>query len=389
MSFSLLVVATLVSGFLIGLVPTLVDGVQKSLQSRLKLPDGRVEWYVRLFYLTWLPAMPLAGWMLDSWHNKEILFYGLLGLLLGIAWLALVRSTVSLMLNAMFLGLAYSCVTTATISFMPHVFFPDYIERFKLNMASLNLGFITVGSGAILGPWIVQAFERLWGYRHGLLYLSIALIAPAALAALCNRDRFPESPSAVASCDEIFRNPRMGLIVAVILLYFALENCLEFWPDSYLKELGYQNRGLQVGLLVFWLAFLATRGVAAWWFFEHPSHAFGLTIILVVLSASILGNLTGGFEFGSGSLGFWLLGACYGPLLPGFLGMALELYHPKALPVSVLGALLALSGFDTLVVRPIMNLFGKDRPARSIMAAPTVLALILAALLLLLAFVRN
>jgi hypothetical protein len=241
----------------------------------------------------------------------------------------------------------------------------------------------------MLGPWIAQAFERLWGYRQGLLSLSIALIAPAALAALCDRELFPSSPSTLASWNEIFMHPQMGLVVVVILLYFALENCLEFWPDSYLKELGYQGRGLHVGLLVFWLAFLATRGFAAWWFFVHPSHAFSLTLILVVVSAFILGNLTGGFEFGSGSVGFWLLGACYGPLLPGFLGMALELYYPKALPISILGALLALSGFDTLVVRPLMSVFGKDRPARSVMWVPTVLALFLAAPLLLLAFVRN
>jgi MFS family permease len=399
MSFSLLVAATLASGLLIGLIPTLVDGVQRPLQSRLKLPEGRVEWLARLFYLAWLPAMPLAGWLLDAGHNKEILFFGLVALILAIAWLALVRSAGSLMLNALFLGLAYSCVTTAAISFMaPLVFFHDDIRHSTLNIASLNLGFriaslnlgfITVGLGAMLGPWMVQALERLWGYRQGLLSLSIALIAPAALAALCDRELFPSLPSAVASWNEIFMHPQMGLVVVVILLYFALENCLEFWPDSYLKELGYQGRGLQVGLVVFWLAFLATRGLAAWWFFVHPSHAFSLTLIFVVVSAVVLGNLTGGFEFGSGSVGFWLLGACYGPLLPGFLGMALEMYYPKALPVSILGALLALSGFDTLVVRPLMNVFGKDRPARSVMWAPTVLALILAAPLLLLKFVWN
>lgn len=399
MSFSLLVAATLASGLLIGLLPTVVDGVRGPLQSRLKLPEGRVEWFVRLFYLTWLPTMPLAGWLLNSGHNKEILFFGLVALILGIAWLALVRSASSLMLNALILGLAYSCVTTAAISFMaPAVFFHDDLRHSTPNLASLhlgfriaslNLGFITVGLGAMLGPLMLQSLERLCGYRQGLLYLSIALIAPAALTALCDRELFPSLPSAVASWDEIFLHPQMALVVVVILLYFALENCLEFWPDSYLKELGYQDRGLRLGLLVFWLAFLATRGLAAWWFFEHPGQAFSLTLILVVVSAFVLGNLTGGFELGSGSMGFWLLGACYGPLLPGFLGMALELYYPKALPVSILGALLALSGFDTLVVRPLMNVFGKDRPARSVMWVPTVLALILAAPLLLLAFVRN
>jgi cytochrome b561 len=85
MSFSLLVAATLASGLLIGLIPTLVDGVQRPLQARLKLSERRVEWFARLFYLAWLPAMPLAGWLLDAGHNKETLFFGMVALILGIA----------------------------------------------------------------------------------------------------------------------------------------------------------------------------------------------------------------------------------------------------------------------------------------------------------------
>jgi MFS family permease len=388
MTFSLLAIATLLGGLLIGLVPALVDGVQTSLKARLNLPEGRGEWFVRLFYLAWLPGMPLAGWMLDTWHNKEILFFGLFALILGIMWLALLRTSVSLMVNAILLGLGYSCVTTAAVRLMTEVFFPNYVHDFKLNIASLNLGFVMVGLGAILGPWIVRAVERWWGFRQGLLYLSVVLIAPAALAALCERDLFPNPPTVTASWDEVLNHGQMALMGGAILLYFALENCLEFWPESYLKELGYQERGLQISLLIFWLAFIAMRGVAAWWFYYYPSHSFPVTLILVLVSAFILGNLAGGYEVGSSSLWFWLLGACYGPLLPGLLGMAMELYHPKSLPVSVLGALLALSGFDTLAVRPLMTGFGKDRAPRSVMRVPTLIALILAAPLLLLAFIR-
>jgi MFS family permease len=388
MTFSLLSVATLASGILIGLIPMLVDGAQRPLQARLKLPDGRVDWFVRLFYLTWLPAMPLAGWLLDSWHNKEILFYGLVALLLGVAWLALVQSTLSLMLNGLFLGLAYSCVTTAAISFMPLVFFPDYLTNYKLSIASLNLGFVAVGLGAMLGPWILSAIERWWGYRQGLLYLSVILIVPAAVVALCPRDLFPKSTTGIIAWEEVYTHPQMALIVVSILLYFALENCLEFWPEAYLKELGYQSRGLEWSMFAFWLAFIGTRGAAAWWFYEHPGHAFAMTFILVIASAVVIGNLTGGFEIGGGGIGFWLLGACYGPLLPGLLGMALEAYYPQTLSVSILGALLALSGFDTLAMRPFMSVFGKNRQARSVMWAPTLLAIVLAAPLLLLAFMR-
>ena len=387
MTFTLLVAATLASGLLIGLIPTLVDGVQKPLKARLNLPEGRGDWFVRFFYLSWLPAMPIAGLLLEYWPLREILLFGLFALILGVAWLALVRLPMQLMLNAVFLGVAYSMVTVATIRLMSVAFFPDEIDYYKLNIASLNLGFVAVGIGALIGPWIVAAIEHWWGFRQGLLYVSVALIVPAALTALCERGLFPQPATGSATWAEVFSQPQMILLAGVILLYFAIENCLEFWPESYLKELGFENRGLQTAMLVFWLAFIGMRGVAAWWFYEHPSHAFGLTIVLVVLSAAVLGNLVGGFELGSGSLGFWILGACYGPLLPGFLGMALELY-PKQLPVSILGLLLALSGLDTLLVRPLMSIFGKNLPARTVMRAPTVLALILAAPLLLLAFWR-
>jgi hypothetical protein len=114
-----------------------------------------------------------------------------------------------------------------------------------------------------------------------------------------------------------------------------------------------------------------------------------LTVGLLIASAIILGNLTSGYEIGGGSLGFWLVGACYGPLLPGFLGIALDQaakVSDKPPPALLLGFLLALSGLDTLVVRPLMSGFGKDRAARSVMRVPTVLAIVLAAPLLLLAF---
>jgi hypothetical protein len=111
--------------------------------------------------------------------------------------------------------------------------------------------------------------------------------------------------------------------------------------------------------------------------------------LFVIGSAFVLGNLAGGFDVGSGTLGFWLAGACYGPILPGLLGMALDFYAPNPLPGSALGVLLALSGLDTLLMRPIMDKFARGRPARSVMRAPTFLAIVLAAPLLLLAFLRN
>jgi MFS family permease len=389
MTLSLIVLVTLTGGLLIGLTPVVVDGVKKSIEARFKLPAGGADWFVRLFYLAWLPGMPIAGWMLDTLPNKYILFFGLIALILGVTWLALARSLASVMLNAVFLGLAYSCITTDVVRMMTLAFFPEYVETDRLNIASLNLGFMMVGLGAMLGPWVVQAIERWLGFRQGLLTLSVILLAPAALTALCDGELFPKPLGDAASWTELYAHPHMLLIAGVILLYFVLENFLEYWPEAFLREHEYQGRQLQACLIVFWLAFIATRGAAAWWLFHHPDHGLPLTLILVIVSGCVLGNLAGGFDVGSSTLWLWLAGACYGPLLPGLLGIALDFYYPKPLPVCALGALLALSGLDTLVVRPIMNVFTKDRPARSVMLAPAVLAFVLAAPLLLLAFLRS
>jgi len=198
---SLPVVAALANGLLIGLIPLLIDGLKPAINSRLEKPDERVEWFGRLFYLTWLPAMPLAGWLLDVGSSRDVLlFCGLIPLIVGVAWLALARSIVSLLSNAVFISVAYSFVTTATIRWMTVAFFPDYIDyQPPMNIAALNLGFVAVGTGAMVGPWLVAAIERWFGVRQGLLYLSVALLAPALLTALCEKEFFPLHPPSTSS----------------------------------------------------------------------------------------------------------------------------------------------------------------------------------------------
>lgn len=386
MTFSLVAVAALANGLLIGLIPTLIDGLKPALQARLGVPEGRMDWHVRLFYLAWLPGMPLAGWLLDAAGNRDVLLYaGLLPVILGIAWLGLVRSSASGYFNAVFMGLGYSVLTTGTVRLMTVAFFPDLAAHPRLNIASLNLGFVAIGAGAILGPYLVKIVEQWSGVRQGLLYIGIATLVPAVMTALCESSAFPPPNPEPEFAIGIFTDATMSMIAVVILLYFALETCLEFWPESYLKEIGYEGRGLNVGLLVFWVTFVGARVAAAWLFYEHPGFGPPVTLILLMASAVILGNLAGGFEFGSGTLGFLLLGVCYGPLLPGFLGIALDFGSP--LPTSALGVLLALSGIDTLVLRPFLGAAIRNFKARSVMYVPTIVALLASAVLLVLRFV--
>ena len=382
MTLSLFTASLLLLSILVGLIPALVDAIRKPIESRLGIPEGHADWFVRIFYLTWLPAMPLFGWILDEvgGYQRGILFFAQVTLILAVAWLAMVRTHRSLLFNAVVLGCAYSMLTVGVVRLMTTAFFTQPNPS-----AGLNIGFVAVGLGALLGPVIVRFIAEWWGYRHGLLYVSVAMIAPAALTVLWDRSVFDTGP--LRTWDQIVAHPHIALVIGIILVYFAIENCLEFWPEAYLKELGYRDRRLQFTMTGFWLLFIAARAGAAWWLYHHPDHAVGLTLLLVFLAAMVLGNLVSGYEVGSGTFVFLLLGICYGPLLPCMLGITLELYDDR-LPASALGALLALSGLDTLVVRPMMGYYAKDRPARTVMRVPTVLALLLGAPLVLMLFLR-
>src|SRR5437016_556813 len=92
MSSTLLIASAATSGFAIGFVPTVVDCVRAPLYRQIPAPEPRLDCILTLFYVCWLPAMPVSGWLLDHGHTKEVLFFGLIGCALGIAWVGLAKT---------------------------------------------------------------------------------------------------------------------------------------------------------------------------------------------------------------------------------------------------------------------------------------------------------
>jgi MFS family permease len=381
MSSPLLVASAVTGGLVIGFIPALVDSVRAPLRQQMKGSAESVDRILALFYLCWLPAMPLAGWLLDHARNKEILFFGLLGCGLGTTWLGLAGTPRSLVTSVIVLGAAYSTVAVAGIRLMSEALkFTTHPSR----AGALNVGFVFVILGAVAGPGLVNRATRRWGLRQGLLYLSLALVGAAALVFLT-----PRAPSLELAdptpLSEVVTDVRLWLLGIGILLYFALENCAEVWPEPYLKEIGYRGRALTGALVVFWGAFTLLRAVTGW--LPATGAEAWMLLGLVLASSFTMGNLVGANEHSSGSVGFWLTGACYGPLLPGLLALGMDLF--PNLPAVALGMLLALSGLDTLVVRPLMVRLARRSSARTVMRVPTILALIMAAPLLVLALLRS
>jgi hypothetical protein len=99
-----------------------------------------------------------------------------------------------------------------------------------------------------------------------------------------------------------------------------------------------------------------------------------------------LGNLVGAYGASSGGVGFWLVGACYGPLLPGFLGLLIQ-YFP-ATPGLAVGSVLAIAGLHDALAQPLMARGTQSRSVRIAMRIPLLMTLLMLAPLLAVGLVK-
>jgi hypothetical protein len=141
-------------------------------------------------------------------------------------------------------------------------------------------------------------------------------------------------------------------------------------------------------MIAFWIAYLAAR-LCTFWFVPHFGYdrAPWLLLAFALISAMVVGNLVGANESSSGTFGFWLLGFCYGPLLPGFLGMIWDRY-----PIQrglLLGTMLAIGSVYHAALNPVLSRYLERHSARQAMRLPMILMLALAAPLLVLILVQR
>lgn len=376
-----LLIATSVSTALaMGLVSTLFGALKDSLREPLHLADSRLNQLHKLLLLSWLPLMPLAGWLVDHWGLHQVLFVGGMLLSLAVSWLGICQSLLGLAGGVLGLGLAGALLITSGTALMPIALQLD--DRWSL-AAALGLGFALVGLAALLAPSCVRWLGRRLGTQKALLTIGLVCLVPALLVALCKND-IPD-PAAPRPAESAVIDLRFWLLALATCLYFPLEQSLSVWPKPYLTEIG-AGRSLARLLVGFWCTYLLCR-FGLGWMIRQGNEAW-LVLVLLVVSSMVLGNLAGAYAPSSGFVGVWLVAACYGPLLPSLLAIALDLGEMRGLRGQAVGILFALGAASTLIVEPVLTAFAKRRVPRATMRIPMVLGLIMAAPILVLALIR-
>ncbi len=324
--------------------------------------------------------MPLAGWLVDHWGVHQVLFVGSMLLSLAISWLGLCETLLGLSVGMVGLALAGAFLTTAGVTLMPMALTLE--PRWSL-AAALGLGFALVGLASLAAPRFMGVVQRRVGVQKGLLGVGLLCLVPAALVAVAKEEIPDPGPALVP--DVALLDLRFWLLALATCMYFFLERSLFVWPKPYLTEVG-AGRSLARLLFGFWCAFLLFRFGLGWMI--RPGNETWLVLVLVVVASMVLGNLAGAYAPSSGYFGVWLVAACYGPLLPALLAIALDLERPYRMQGQAVGMLYALGAASSLIAEPAFAAFAKRNPPRATMRVPMVIGLLMAAPVLVVALLR-
>lgn len=379
MASPFLIAVTVASALAIGLLHALLETVRPALQERHGLDPEQGRRLSRLFAIFSVPLLVFTGWLGDQVGHAAMIFAGSLVLGVGVALLTQARQSLPWAVFAMAAG--GSAITTAGLALMAVTLIPH-----RAAGASLNVGFIFIGLAALATPAALPWFFTRIGFRKTLVIVALLCLAPALCVLLVPDKTEFVPPKTLMPIELIFNDARFWLIVFPVFLYFPLDRSLDVWTKPFLTEFGYRGSAITRLFVGFWVAFLLMRLAFGWIFI--PGYEVWLLLLLLVISSMILGNLMGAYASSSGYFGLWLVGACYGPLLPGFLGVLVDFDRNYSVPTVVLGGVFALGFLSDLLIEPRFVAYASTRTARASMRIPMVLALIMAAPILMLAVIR-
>lgn len=360
-------VGLLTAGFLVGALASCGGVLTKAWGERNGLNADDARRRVRRAFL--YPAvfvLPVAGWLADVWGVKDVALIGLIVVALGMFLLSLSNDVRTASTNLIGLSIGTSFLAVGSIAWMPAL-----LGEPNRAVGALNLGFVAVGLGWLAAPTLVERAMPIVDWKRVLRIGSA--IAAVALALLSGA----EESNIAGTTDVIFGDLRFWLLGLAVLLYLPVEGSLETWSRPFLRDLG-DSRTVHSRVFIFWCAYLGARLAS----FALVGVGFEPWFLLVCagVSAVTLGNLVGAYASSSGKVGYWIVGFCYGPLLPGLLGLYAQMF-PNHFGM-VLGILLAGGVLYQATLGRLIGVYARGSTPREAMRVPMVLTLMLTAPLL-------
>jgi fucose permease len=362
-----------------GMVLALLGSVKPALAKRLGVEEGRVGGLLAALNLALIPMLVVSGILVDQLGVRPLIIAGSLVTGLGVVMLAVSRTYRACLYALLLTAAGGACLNTGAVKLMPAAFFE------ASPAASLNLGMVFFGLGALVAPALADLLLRRVGLRHTLGIVAALCLVPALSATLTAGSAFPKNGA--AELGSVLQNPILWLTGLVFLLYTPLEGALGTWTPTYLCELGYRERGATWLLSGFWLTFMAGRLAMSILQKSVLPEAWELwTILILALAAAvILGNLAGTHSRSNAAWGVLMLGALLGPIFPTLVGFLFDQEFARQERATAYGAMFAVGSAGSLFLAPLFGAYARRHSVRAALRIPTLGALVLAGATLLVA----
>jgi fucose permease len=333
-------VVTISGALVFGIALGLSANLKRAVASRLDVGRPRLAALLGLLNVALLPALVVAGLLVDRWSVRGVMVLGSLGLalsLLALSERARYSRAVVALLGA---DCGAAAVCAASVVLMPHAFF-----RPGHGLAALQLGHAFIALGALLTPPLAGVLIHFLGLRRATAVLATLCLAPAFVAAAPTGGEIElaraGSASGLASLGSLFTDPTLWLLALFAFFYAPMEAGFNVWvaraPASPASDderaadapPAAGNGGLLLG---FWAAFLLSRVLTAALLasgtLDPTWDAWGM-VFLALLVLVALGNLAGSTSRASTPLGILAMGLLLGPIFPTLLGLAFRRFEAE------------------------------------------------------------
>jgi fucose permease len=369
--FSPVTAVTISGAFAFGTVLSLLGSIKLPLAKRLQIDEAHAGGLLSALNLALIPMMLLSGLLIDRWGVKSVLMLGSLVTALALFSLAVGQTYRWALVAVLLVGVGGAGLSTGSVVLMPQAFFPDQAA------ASLNLGNVFFGLGALITPALADLLLHTVRFRSTLGLLALLCLVPAGVALFVPGSQLPV-PAPQGDLASVLRSPLLWLSGLVFFLYGPLEFAIGTWATTYLTDHHYRPTRAAWLLSGFWLTFFAARlGMA---FLEggdvlpRESEAW-VILFLALLSAVALGNLAGASTKGNAGLGLLVLGAFLGPIFPTLMGGVFEAFPDHR--GTAYGAVFTLGSVGSLLLAPFI---GRRAQATSVQQSLGILMLLALAL---------
>jgi fucose permease len=361
--------------FVCGLVLALFGALKLSLAEEGKTTGRRVGSLLAALNLCLIPMTLLAGVLVDRWGVRGVALGGSVALAAALLALSTRPAPPRDFLALLLAALGASALWIASTVVMPQAF------DATLPTASVNMGYVFIALGALVAPGLLDVLAQGMGEKKALALFAFVCLLPAFPAALAGEGALA-APSAPADFAALLRSEPVWLAGLVMFFYVPLEAAIGVWTTTYLVGFS-QSRRPGAWMAGFWAAFVVSRLLTALAHYANilrPAFDVWFLVLLTLLAAVALGNLSATTRHGASRVGLVVLGLLLGPVLPTLIGMVLG--SPIEEQGTALGVLVGMGSLGSLVLGPLVAHRSAAQSVRTALRLPMVLALVLTAVAL-------